>query len=193
MNNNNHRKDGDKKREQQSTHGFLLNEKIKEHEVRVINSDGANLGVISRNEAINIAVAEGFDLVQISKDANGVVTAKIMDFGKFLYEKKKIQNETRKKTKTIEIKEVKFRPNIDVGDYDLKVQKIVDFLKEGDHVKITLQFRGRELSLKNSLGPTLFDRIINDTRSRLVGFALDYQKEIGMGSVWTKVLVARKK
>lgn len=176
-----------------STHGYFVNEKIRELELRVISQNGDNLGVLPKGEALVLAQAAGLDLVQISKDAEGVVTAKIMDFGKFLYEKKKQQNEAKKKTKTIEIKEIKLRPNIDSGDYDLKVAKIVEFISEGMHVKITLQFKGRELNLRGGLGPVLFERILNDVRGKTPNFIVEFQKETGIGTMWTKVLVGKKK
>lgn len=175
------------------SHGYTINEKIREDELRVIGSEGNLLGVIPRVDALMLAQQDGLDLVQINKDAQGVVTAKIMDFGKFIYEKKKQQNEAKKKTKTIEVKEIKFRPNIDIGDYDFKLNKIVEFLADGCHVKITLQFKGREVNFKEGLGSTLFERIIKDAQSKLPAFAIDYQKESGLGGFWTKVLVAKKK
>ncbi len=176
-----------------STHGYFVNEKIRDLELRVINQNGDNLGVVTKGEALVLAQQAGLDLVQISKDAEGLVTAKIMDFGKFLYEKKKQQNEAKKKTKTIEIKEIKLRPNIDSGDYDLKVSRAAEFIEEGMHVKITLQFKGREINLRSGLGPTLFERILNDVRTKLPNFLIDYQKETGVGTMWTKVLVGKKK
>lgn len=174
------------------THGYIINEKIKEESLRVIGKDGVLIGMTAKSDALGLAQLDGLDLVQINKDAQGVVTAKIMDFGKFIYEKKKIQNEAKKKTKTIEIKEIKFRPNIDVGDYEFKLNKIVEFLAEGSHVKITLQFKGREISFKEDVGSTLFERIIKDAQLKLPSLSVDYQKESGVGSFWTKVLVAKK-
>lgn len=174
-------------------HGYTINEKIRDEELRVINHDGENLGSISRSEALSLSESLGLDLVQINKDSNGVVTAKIMDFGKFLYEKKKQQNESKKKTKTVDLKEVKMRPNIDDGDFSMKVGRAVKFLEEGDHVKITLQFRGRELSLKSTLGPALFDRVINEVREKISGLVVEYQKESGVGAMWTRIMVGKKK
>ncbi len=176
-----------------TNHGFIVNEKIKENEVRVIGPAGENLGILEKNDAITLALSQNLDLVQISKDNAGAVTAKIMDLGKFIYEKKKQQNEAKKKTKVIEIKEIKFRPVIGESDYNLKVSKIIEFLKDGDNVKITLQFRGRELNFKAGQGPLFFERVLNDVRNPLSGYNVDYQKELGMGNTWTKVLVAKKK
>ena len=177
----------------QALHGYIINEKIKESEFRVINQHGENLGLMPRAEALALIQNTGLDLVLISKDALGVVTAKIMDFGKFLYEKKKQQNEARRKTKTIEIKEVKLRPNIDSGDYNLKVAKIIEFICNGDHVKITLQFRGRELTLRGSYGPVLFEKVLNDVRVGAAGFSVDFQRETGSGGLWTRVMVGKKR
>ncbi len=191
----NNRRDGpeESKKNRIPNHGYNINDRIREQEMRVINADGVNLGVVSRAEALAVATSAGLDLVQIGKEPDGVVIAKIMDFGKFLYEKKKQQNEAKKKQKVIEIKEIKLRLGIDVGDYQLKVDKVASFIEEGDHVKITIQFKGREMSMKNSLGAALFERVLGDVREKVPGFIVEYQKEAGMGSSWTKVLVGKKK
>ena len=116
--------------------------------VRLIDEKGENVGVKTISEAIAMAVAAGLDLVEISPNADPPV-AKILDFGKFKYEEQKKANVARKKQKVIEIKEIKLRPNIDVHDYGVKMKAMKAFLEEGDKVKVTLRFRGRELAHQN--------------------------------------------
>tara|TARA_R110000868_G_scaffold49287_5_gene159191 strand:- start:2963 stop:3373 length:411 start_codon:yes stop_codon:yes gene_type:complete len=111
-----------------------------------------------------MALAEeaGLDLVEISPNAAPPV-CKIMDFGKFKYEQQKRESEARKKQKIIEVKEVKFRPNTDVHDYEVKMRNVVKFLENGDKVKVTLRFRGREMAHQN-LGRELLERVAEDTK-----------------------------
>ncbi len=113
--------------------------------VRLIDATGENVGVKTITEAIAMAVAAGLDLVEISPNSDPPV-AKILDFGKFKYEEQKKANVARKKQKVIEIKEIKLRPNIDIHDYGVKMKAMKGFLEEGDKVKVTLRFRGRELA-----------------------------------------------
>ena len=109
-----------------------------------------------------MAEAVGLDLVEISPNATPPV-CKIMDFGKFKYEQQKRESEARKKQKTIEVKEVKFRPNTDQHDYDVKMRNVFKFLDNGDKVKVTLRFRGREMAHQN-LGRELLERVAEDTK-----------------------------
>jgi len=113
--------------------------------VRLIDATGENVGVKTITEAIKMAQDAGLDLVEISPNSDPPV-CKILDFGKFKYEEQKKANVARKKQKVIEIKEIKMRPNIDVHDYDVKMKAMKGFLEEGDKVKVTLRFRGRELA-----------------------------------------------
>lgn len=119
--------------------------------VRVIGSDGEMVGVLSRDEALAKADEEGLDLVEIQPQADPPV-CKIMDFGKFKFEQQKKANEAKKKTKQVEIKELKFRPVTDEGDYQIKLRNMRRFLEEGDKVKVNIRFRGREMS-HQELGP----------------------------------------
>ena len=114
-------------------------------EIRLIDQDGENAGVVSPAAAMEMAEDVGLDLVEISPGASPPV-CKIMDFGRFKYEQQKKAAEAKKKQKIIEIKEVKFRPNIDTHDYDVKMRSVTKFLGEGDKVKVTLRFRGREMA-----------------------------------------------
>ena len=118
------------------------------------------MGVVSPSAAMEMAEEVGLDLVEISPGATPPV-CKIMDFGKFKYEQQKKAAEAKKKQKTIEIKEVKFRPNIDTHDYDVKMRSVHKFLGEGDKVKVTLRFRGREMAHVD-LGRDLLERIAGD-------------------------------
>jgi translation initiation factor IF-3 len=129
--------------------------------VRVIDQDGENLGVLYTKEAMAIAREAGLDLVEISPNADPPV-AKILDVGKFKYEAQKKAAAARKNQKTQEIKEIKMRPNIDDHDYDTKLKAVQKFIEEGDKVKITLRFRGRELA-HGQLGMQLMHRVQGDS------------------------------
>jgi translation initiation factor IF-3 len=128
--------------------------------VRVIDQDGENIGVLYTREAIEQAAAVGLDLVEVSPNADPPV-CKYLDVGKFKYEAQKKANLARKSQKTQEIKEIKMRPNIDDHDYDVKMKKIIEFIGEGDKVKVTLRFRGREMS-HQQLGMALLQRVQED-------------------------------
>jgi translation initiation factor IF-3 len=122
-----------------------INRDITAREVRLIAQDGAAVGVISLREALEQAAAANLDLVEISPKAEPPV-CKLMDYGKFRYEQQKKKNEAKKNQKIIEIKEIQLRPGIDTHDLDIKVRAAEKFLKNGDKVKITMRFRGREIS-----------------------------------------------
>jgi len=126
-------------------------------QVRLIGSDGDNVGLVSIEEALERAKDDGLDLVEISPNADPPV-CKILDFGKYKYEAAKKANEARKKQKTIDVKEIKMRPNIDAHDYDVKMRSIKKFLGEGDKVKVTMRFRGREMA-HQELGLAVLDRV----------------------------------
>jgi translation initiation factor IF-3 len=130
-------------------------------EVRLIDADGQNHGVVSKIEALERAREAGLDLVEVSPDANPPV-AKILDYGKFKYQEQKKAAEARKKQKTVEVKEIKMRPNIDDHDYNVKMKSMERFFGEGDKVKVTLRFRGREMA-HQQLGRELLLRVKADT------------------------------
>jgi len=140
--------------------GPRYNEFIISPKVRVIDENGENLGVLLTPEAIEQAAEVGLDLVEVSPNADPPV-AKFLDVGKYKYEVQKKANLARKSQKTQEIKEIKMRPNIDDHDYDVKMKKVFAFLGEGDKVKITLRFRGRELA-HGELGMHLLTRVQED-------------------------------
>lgn len=141
--------------------GPRVNEKVRGSEIRLIGAEGENVGVVTPEAALEMAIDVGLDLVEISPNASPPV-CKIMDFGKFKYETQKKEAEARKKQKIIEIKEVKFRPNTDTHDYDVKMRNVVKFLENGDKVKITMRFRGREMA-HLELGRNLLERVADDT------------------------------
>ncbi|GAD54432.1 MAG: translation initiation factor IF-3 [Limimaricola cinnabarinus] len=129
-------------------------------EIRLIGQNGENVGVVSPERGLALAEEAGLDLVEISPNAVPPV-CKIMDFGKFKYETQKKEAEARKNQKTFEIKEVKFRPNTDTNDYDVKMRNVLRFLETGDKVKVTLRFRGREMA-HQELGRELLERVAED-------------------------------
>lgn len=133
---------------------------IRVPEIRLIDHEGENRGVVTPEEAVEMAEDVGLDLVEISPNASPPV-CKIMDLGKFKYETQKKANEAKKKQKVIEVKEVKFRPNIDTHDYDVKMRNVTKFLEGGDKVKVTLRFRGREMA-HQELGRDLLHKIAGD-------------------------------
>ncbi|WP_380058676.1 translation initiation factor IF-3 [Falsihalocynthiibacter sp. SS001] len=142
--------------------GPRVNGRIRATEIRLIGPNGENGGVVTPARAMVLAEEAGLDLVEISPNAVPPV-CKIMDFGKFKYEQQKRENEARKKQKTIEIKEVKFRPNTDTNDYQVKMRNVLKFLGNGDKVKVSLRFRGREMAHQN-LGRELLERVAEDTK-----------------------------
>ncbi|NLJ77374.1 MAG: translation initiation factor IF-3 [Peptococcaceae bacterium] len=139
------------------TKDFRVNEGIRAREVRVVNTDGNQLGIFSSREALRLAEEKQLDLVEISPAARPPV-CKIMDFGKYKYEQSKREKEARKKQKTISVKEVKLRPNIEDHDFEVKARNAIRFLKEGDKVKATIIFRGREI-VHTQLGQKLLKRL----------------------------------
>jgi len=143
-----------------SKDGPRINEFINAHELLVIDDEGGKRGVMSKFDALKLAQAEGLDLVEVSPLAKPPV-AKIMDFGKYKYQEQKKAAEARKHQKIIEIKEIKLRPMIDDHDYDVKMRSIKRFFEEGDKVKITLRFRGREMAHMD-IGMELLKKVKRD-------------------------------
>jgi translation initiation factor IF-3 len=128
--------------------------------VRLVDERGNMVGIVGRNEALAQASDVGLDLVEVAPNADPPV-CKILDFGKYKYEEQKKKNEARKKQKIIEVKEIKLRPSIDDHDYDVKVRSMVKFIEEGDKVKVTMRFRGRELA-HQELGMDVLVRVKDD-------------------------------
>jgi len=137
-----------------------VNDQIDADSVRVIDADGENVGVISVQEGIDIALDAGLDLVEVSPHASPPV-CKVLDYGKYKYQAQKKANEARKKQKVIEVKEIKMRPGIDEHDYQVKMRSVRKFLEHGDKVKMTIRFRGREMAHQD-LGMKVLDRVRED-------------------------------
>lgn len=137
--------------------GPRINEMIDEPTVLLIDAEGEKRGVIPTAEAMRMADEAGLDLVEVSPNAKPPV-CKLLDFGKFKFQAQKKANEARKKQKTVEVKEIKMRPNIDTHDYDVKMKSMLRFFEEGDKVKVTLRFRGREMA-HQELGMALLNRV----------------------------------
>jgi translation initiation factor IF-3 len=141
-----------------------VNQDINSESIRVVGDDGEMLGVMSVDQAMAKAEAIGLDLVEISPNSDPPV-CKILDYGKFKYQAQKKANEARKKQKTIEVKEIKMRPSIERHDYDVKMRAINKFLDEGDKVKVTIRFRGREF-LHQELGMQMLERVRDEIEEK---------------------------
>jgi translation initiation factor IF-3 len=137
-----------------------VNREITATDVRLINAEGSQVGVISLREAIETAEAEGLDVVEIDPNAEPPV-CRLMDFGRFVFDQRKKKAEAKKKQRQIQIKEVKFRPGTDEGDYQVKLRNLTRFLTEGDKGKVTMRFRGREHAHRE-LGLALLQRVERD-------------------------------
>lgn len=140
--------------------GTRINRGIEAPSIRVVDADGSMAGVMTVSEGVALAERAGLDLVEVSPNAEPPV-CKILDYGKFKYEEQKKKNEARKKQKVIEVKELKMRPGIEEHDYQTKMRSMNRFLGEGDKVKVTIRFRGRELAHQD-LGLKVLDRIRED-------------------------------
>ena len=141
-----------------------MNEEIEVKEIRCIGVNGEQLGIMSVNKGLEIANNLGLDLVEISPHTDPPV-CKILDYGKYKYESQKRKNEAKKKQKTIDVKEIKLRPNIDEHDYQVKLRKIFEFLESGDKVKVTMRYRGREMA-HQQIGIDVLGRVKSDTEQK---------------------------
>jgi translation initiation factor IF-3 len=141
--------------------GPRVNEEIRAREVHLIDKDGQNFGTVAIADALAKAQEAGLDLVEISPNATPPV-CKLLDYGKYKFQEQKKQAEARKKQKVVEVKEVKFRPMIDDHDYQVKMRSMERFFEDGDKVKVTLRFRGREMA-HQELGTKLLNRVKDDT------------------------------
>jgi translation initiation factor IF-3 len=172
----------------------MINGRIKSEELQLINFDGENLGVISKASALGVAKEAGMDLVLISETGNeGAPVAKVMDFGRSQYDKKKKLTEAKKKQTVIKVKEVKLRPKIGVHDYDTKLNRGIQFLGEGKRLKVTVMFRGRENANKKELGDTLFDRVHQTLVSHFGESSLVGESESRSGNFWSKLYYVKEK
>ncbi|WP_144242693.1 translation initiation factor IF-3 [Candidatus Francisella endociliophora] len=137
-----------------------INEQIKAKEVRLVGVDGEQIGIVSINDALALAEGANVDLVEMVANAKPPV-CRLMDYGKYLFEQGKKKAQAKKNQKQTQVKEVKLRPVTDVGDYQVKLRNLLKFLEKGDKVKVTLRFRGREMSHKE-LGMEMLKRMAND-------------------------------
>lgn len=137
-----------------------INDQIDVNEVRLIGADGEQVGIVAIDDALRAAKEAGLDLVEMAADAQPPV-CKVMDYGKHLFEIKKQKAAAKKKQKQQQIKEMKFRPGTDIGDYKIKLRNLMRFLEEGDKAKITLRYRGREMA-HQELGMEMLERIEKD-------------------------------
>lgn len=143
-----------------------MNEEIKAREIRVVSSTGDQLGIMSVRDALKTASEQHLDLVEVAPTARPPV-CRIMDFGKYKYEQQKRDKEAKKKQKIITVKEVKLRPNIEEHDFNVKMKNVLRFLSDGDKVKVTIMFRGRELS-HPELGKEVLDKVANELQGTVV-------------------------
>jgi len=170
---------------------YVVNEQIRSDKVIVINAAGENLGEMPKRQAITLAEESELDLVQMG-EKDGLPVTKVMNFGKFLYSKKKQLNDSKKHQKVVQLKEIKMRPNIGDQDYKTKLNQSEQFFKEGKKVKFTLQFRGREISMMEDLGRKFFARILQDLTDKNLGSLVE-EKESRGGSLWTKIFFIKEK
>lgn len=141
--------------------GPRINGDIAAHEVQIIDAEGENRGVLAIEEALDLAASSNLDLVEISPNSKPPV-CRVMDYGKYKYQQQKKAAEARKKQKIVEVKEIKMRPNIDQHDYETKLRSLQRFIEDGDKVKLTLRFRGREI-VHQELGMQLLERVRDET------------------------------
>ncbi len=138
----------------------MINEQIKDKEIRLIGEDGEQLGILSSREAQQIADERKLDLVKIAPTAKPPV-CRIMDYGKYKFDQAKKEKEAKKKQKTVDVKELRLSPSIDTHDIQVKVKKAIEFLKDGDKVKVCVRFRGREIG-NSKVGTVILENFAND-------------------------------
>lgn len=165
-----------------------INENIRAPKVQLIDDNGVNRGVVSRDEALRLAIEAEIDLVLLSETGSeGVPVVKIMDFGKALYEKKKKLAEAKRHQKVVQVKEIKLRPKIGEHDYQTKMNRGIEFLKAGKHLKITLMFRGREMATKRERGQELFDKVHKTFEEHGLLKDLVQEKDARAGQFWSRI------
>ena len=166
----------------------MINERIRAPHMQVIASDGENVGVLARTDALRMAENENLDLVLLSEGgSDGVPVVKVMDFGKALYEKKKKLTKAKKHQKVIQVKEIKMRPKISGHDFLTKIKHAVEFLRDGKRVKITLSFRGRENILKMERGAEIFGKIDKTLEDMGLAGSVACEGESSMGQLWSRI------
>ena len=167
----------------------LINEKIRFEKMQLITQDGVNQGVVTRQVALAAAQSANLDLVIIAqKGSDGYPVAKVIDFGKLQYEKKKQTSVAKKKQQVIQIKEIKLRPKIADHDYQTKINQGIRFIEDGKRLKVTLVFRGREIAMKEERGSQLFDRLEKAFAAHnFGGKALVKENDAQAGGLWSRI------
>lgn len=170
-----------------------INEFIHAPRVQLISHEGENVGIVQTEEALRMAREVDLDLVLIaSRGKEGVPVTKIMDYGKQLYEKKKKLSEAKRHQKTIQVKEIKMRPEIGEHDFQTKIKHATQFLQDGKHVKVTLMFRGREQATIKERGPVLFEKVEQSLIKQHGIKHLAHEKETKTGSNWSCIYYIAK-
>lgn len=164
----------------------MLNEKIPYRSVQLITADGKNLGTVSRDDALRMAREAGLDLVILSDKDTGVPVAKIMDYGKASYAKKKQLATAKKKQHVILIKEVQLGPKIGEHDFRTKLNSVVRFLSDGNHVKIVITFRGREAAIRDQRGAEMFS-VIDSFLAEYYNDKVTYDKNVKTNTTWMRI------
>lgn len=173
--------------------GHLVNEAIKYDRMQVISADGVNLGILSRSQALGLAQQDELDLVILSdQGGEGVPVAKIMNFGKTLYAKRKQQADAKKKQQVIQIKELKLRPKIGEHDYQTKMNQALQFLKEGKRLKVTVMFKGREVSTREERGLELFEKLHKTFEAAGILKNLVQEKDSKSTFAWSRIYYIKK-
>jgi len=170
---------------------YLVNEQIRAERIVVVGSQGENSGAVPRAQALAMAEQANLDMVQVG-EKDGVPVVKLLNFGKFLYEKKKQMHESKKHQKEVQVKEIKIRPNIDEQDYQNKIKQAERFFKEGKKVKFTLQFKGRQMAMMDDLGSRMFERIARDLFSKNLGTLVEEKDNLNKAA-WTKIFYLKGK
>lgn len=173
--------------------GYLVNEAIKFDRLQIISAEGQNLGILSRAEALRLAQEEELDLVVLSEQGGeGVPVAKIMNFGKTLYVKRKQLADAKKKQQVIQIKELKLRPKIDDHDYETKMNQALQFLKSGKRLKVTIMFKGRETATREERGTEMFDKLHKTFEAAGIAKNLVHEKDSKSTFAWSRIYYMKK-
>lgn len=171
----------------------IINERIRYEKVQLINHEGTNEGIVTREYALRAARESGLDLVIIAEQGReGVPVCKLADHGKLIYAKKKQASDAKKKQHVIQVKELKLRPKIGEHDFQTKMNQAASFLREGKRVKFTLVFRGRENTMKHEQGTSFFEKIHNALYSTDLAPHLIQEKDLQADTMWSRVYYLKK-
>lgn len=171
----------------------IINERIRYEKVQLINHEGTNEGIVTREYALRAARESGLDLVIIAEQGReGVPVCKLADHGKLIYAKKKQASDAKKKQHVIQVKELKLRPKIGEHDFQTKMNQAASFLREGKRVKFTLVFRGRENTMKHEQGTSFFEKIHNALYATDLAPNLIQEKDLQADTMWSRVYYLKK-